>query len=411
MEKKNPPVGGKASPVWAELDAFMREQIQGRFQELLEAEVTEWLGRPKSVRRAAPQGGYRNGHGKPRTLTLGGGTITVRRPRVRGLEARFESQLLPFFKRRTEAVSALLPELYLHGLAQRDFTLALRGLLGDQAPVSASTVARLTASWQAQYDEWSQRRLEDLDVVYCWADGLYVKAGLERAKAALLVVVGALTDGRKVVLAVTSGERESTASWSAVLRDLKRRGLRGPRLLIADGHLGIWGAVREIYPEAAEQRCWNHRIVNVLDAVARKDQPVVAAALRRLMYAPTRAAAERERQRFAQQYRARAPKAVARLEVEWDRLVSYDAFPSAHWIHLRTTNVIESPFHAVRLRTTAAKRFQRTERATAIIWKLLLVAERTFRRLNAPHLLPQLLRTAHYLEDDVITKETRRLAA
>jgi transposase-like protein len=192
----------------------MREQIQGRFQELLEEEVTEWLGRPKSMRRVPEQVGYRNGYGKPRRLTVGSGTITVQRPRVRGLEERFESRLLPFFKRRTEAVSALLPELYLHGLAQRDFTMALRGLLGEDAPVSATTVSRLTASWAAQYDAWSQRRLDDLDVVYCWADGLYVKAGLERVKAALLVVIGALSDGRKVVLAVTSGERESTASWS-----------------------------------------------------------------------------------------------------------------------------------------------------------------------------------------------------
>jgi transposase-like protein len=389
----------------------MREQIQERFQDLLDAEVTEWLGRPKSVRRDAGQRGSRNGYGKPRRLTLGQGTITVRRPRVRGLEDRFVSRLLPFFKRRTEAVSALLPELYLHGLAQRDLTLALRGLLGEAAPVSATTVSRLTASWAAQYDAWSQRRLDDLEVVYCWADGLYVKAGLERAKAALLVVIGALTDGRKVVLAVTSGERESTASWSDVLRDLKQRGLRCPRLLIADGHLGIWGAVREIYPGAAEQRCWNHRIVNVLDAVARKDHPVAAAALRRLMYAPTRAAAERERQRFGQQYRTRYPKAVTRLEAEWDRLVAYYAFPAAHWLHLRTTNVIESPFHAVRLRTTAAKRYQRTERATAIIWKLLLVAERTFRRLNAPHLLPAVASSVHDQENPRITKPTRRLAA
>lgn len=411
MVKKNRPVGEKASPVWTELDAFMREQIQERFQELLEDEVTEWLGRPKSVRRGADQVGYRNGYGKSRTLTLGQGTITVQRPRVRGLEERFESQLLPFFKRRTEAVSALLPELYLHGLAQRDFTVALRGLLGEGAPVSASTVSRLTARWEAQYDAWRQRRLDELEVVYCWADGLYVKAGLERSKAALLVVIGALTDGRKLVLAVTSGERESTASWSSVLRDLKHRGLRCPQLLIADGHLGIWGAAREIYPDVAEQRCWNHRIVNVLDAVARRDQSVVAAALRRLMYAPTRAAAERERRRFTQQYRARYPKAVERLEADWDRLVSYYACPAAHWIHLRTTNVIESPFHAVRLRTTAAKRYRRTERATAIIWRLLLVAERTFRRLNAPHLLRQVIRTAHHLEHEVITKETRRLAA
>ena len=411
MLKKNQEGVPKASPVWAEVDAFIREQIQERFQELLEAEVTEWLGRAKSVRRASEQVGHRNGYGKPRRLTVGSGTITVQRPRVRGLDARFESQLLPLFKRRTEAVSAVLPELYLHGLAQRDFTLALRGLLGEHAPLSASTVARLTARWEAEYDAWSQRRLDDLEVVYCWADGLYVKAGLDRAKAALLVVIGALTDGRKVVLAITSGERESTASWSAVLRDLKRRGLRPPRLLIADGHLGIWGAAREIYPELAEQRCWNHRLVNVLDAVPRKEQPTVAAVLRQLMYAPSRADAERQRRRFAQQYHTRCPKAVARLEADWDRLVSYYDFPEPHWKHLRTTNVIESPFAAVRLRTTAAKRFARTERATAIIWRLLQLAEQHFRRLNAPHLLPGVYAGSDQHGNDQRQQELRRLAA
>lgn len=406
MSKKNQVEGEKASPVWAELDAFIREQIQDRFQELLEAEVTEWLGRPSSVRRTPNQVGYRNGYGKPRPLTLGSGTITVRRPRVRGLDERFASQLLPLFKRRSEAVGALLPELYLHGLAQRDFTLALRGLLGEAAPLSGSTVARLTARWQAEFDTWNQRPLDALEVVYCWADGLYVKAGLERAKAALLVMIGALTDGRKVVLAVTSGERESTASWSAVLRDLKRRGLQPPQVLVADGHLGIWGAAREIYPQLAEQRCWNHRLVNVLDAVARTDQAVVLAALRQLMYAPSRAEAERRRRAFVRQYRVRYPKAVARLEADWDRLVTYYAFPEPHWVHLRTTNVIESPFAAVRLRTTAAKRFVRTERATAIIWRLLQVAERQFRRLNAPHLLPGVYARGAYRLD-----EPRRLAA
>jgi len=247
------------------LESYVRAKAQELIQEVLEAEVTELLGRGKSQRRAevdaAP--GYRNGHGKPRKLTLGSGTISLRRPRVRGLEERFESRVLPLFVRRSLQVGALLPELYLHGLAEGDFDLALRGLLGDDAALSASTVARLKSKWQAELAAWQSRSLEQLEVVYLWVDGVYVKAGLEDRKAALLVAIAGLSDGRKVVLALHSGQRESTESWARLLRDLRARGLRCPRLVIGDGHLGIWAALRQVYPEAAEQRCWNHRIQRV----------------------------------------------------------------------------------------------------------------------------------------------------
>ena len=189
----------------------------------MEEEITALLGRPKSARRGAvdaPQG-MRNGYGKARRLSLMSGTITVRRPRVRGLGERFVSRVLPLFQRRTRQVGELLPQLYLHGLALRDFELALRGLLGEGAPLSATSLARLKASWQLDYEAWKQRRLDDLEVVYVWADGLYVKAGLEDSKAALLVFIGALTDSQDIVLVVESGQRESQASWGAVLRDLR----------------------------------------------------------------------------------------------------------------------------------------------------------------------------------------------
>jgi transposase-like protein len=205
-----------------------RVKVQGWIQDLLEEELAEVLGRRKSERRAAVDApaGYRNGHGKTRCLSMMAGTIALRRPRVRGLEERFESRLLPLFVRRTKEVSELLPQLYLHGLAQGDFELALRGLLGEGAPLSASSIERLRAKWQLEYELWKSQRLDELDVVYAWADGLYVKAGLEDSKAALLVIVGALRDGRKVVLAIDSGERESKESWARVLRDLRERGLR-----------------------------------------------------------------------------------------------------------------------------------------------------------------------------------------
>ena len=377
-----------SSVTWETLDLFVRRHAQDFIQQLLEDEVTELLGRPKSARRGAVDApaGARNGHGKPRRLALMNGTVTVQRPRVRDVEARFMSRLLPLFQRQTPDVRALLPELYLHGLALGDFELALRGLLGDAAPLSPSALLRLKATWQGQYAAWQQRDLSALTLVYLWADGVYVKAGLEDSKAALLVLIGADASGTKHVLAVTSGERESTPSWTAVLRDLKARGLCAPKLTIADGHLGLWGALATIYPTSAEQRCWNHKLRNVLDAVSKKRQAEVKTQLQAIASAETLPRATTLRDTFARTYRRVFPKAVACLEQDWERLVAYYAFPQEHWTHLRTTNVIESPFAAVRLRTSAAKRFKKVENATALIWKTLLVVEQHFRKLNAPHL-------------------------
>jgi len=226
---------------WDTLEAFARQGVQRLLQRVLEEEVDELLGRGHYERRSAIDAplGYRNGFGRERRLSLSSGTITLRRPRVRGLAERFESRLLPAFKRRTTEIGRLLPELYLHGLAHCDFDLALRGLLGEGAPLSAPSIARLRAGWQGEYDVWRARSVAELEAVYLWVDGVYVKAGLEKDKAAILVVVAALRDGEKVILAVESGYRESTESWAALLRDLKRRGLAAPKLVIGDGHLGI----------------------------------------------------------------------------------------------------------------------------------------------------------------------------
>jgi len=216
MRKQSIDEGMESRVCFEELETQVRAKIQRWVQDLLEEEVTELLGREKSERRAEVDSpaGYRNGYGKPRRLTMQSGTVTVHRPRVRGLEGRFESRILPLFSRRTKQVGDLLPELYLHGLAQGDFDLALRGLLGEEAPLSASTVARLKAKWDAEHVAWRQRSLADLEVVYLWVDGLYVKAGLEKEKAALLVVLAALSDGRKEFLCIESGYRESTESWA-----------------------------------------------------------------------------------------------------------------------------------------------------------------------------------------------------
>ncbi len=316
MDKITKPSGEsrEVGPLWETLEDYARGEIQQFVQRLLEEEVEAVLGRAKSERRSetTPGGsrtGYRNGYGRPRQLALMNGTITVRRPRVRDLEERFVSRVLPLFKRQTDAVRGMLPELYLHGLALGDFELALRGLLGEAAPLSASSLLRLKAAWQAQYDAWRRRDLTDVELVYLWADGLYVKAGLEDTKAALLVLIGALADGRKVVLAVESGVRESSESWAAMLRDLKARGLRAPALTIADGHLGIWSAVAQIYPTSAEQRCWNHKLRNVLDVVPRKRQPEVKIKLQAIANADSQASCERQRAEFRRAYGRLFPNA------------------------------------------------------------------------------------------------------
>ena len=400
-------------PLWEGLEGVVREKAQEFIQQILEEEVTELLGREKSERKAAVDAapGYRNGYGKARRLSMSSGTITVRRPRVRGLEERFESRVLPLFARRTKEVGELIPELYLHGLAEGDFELALRGLLGEGAPLSKASIRRLRAVWSSEFEMWAKRSLADREVVYVWADGIYVKAGLERDKAALVVVMGAMRDGTKEVLAVTSGYRESTDSWAEVFRGLKARGLAAPKLLMADGNAAIWDAARTVWPEAGEQRCWNHKMRNVLDRLPQREQSEAKELLRTVVYASTRAAALKARQAFGKRYGPWYPKAVTVLEDDWDRMVTFYDFPAAHWKHLRTTNVVESPFASVRLRTSAAKRFKRVDSATALIWKLLTVAEKRFRRLDAPHLLKDVFEERKFRDGKPVSAHQRKAAA
>ena len=238
-----------------------------------------------------------------------------------------------------------------------------------------------------------------------------MKAGLERDKAALLVVLGAMRDGTKEVLALRSGYRESVESCSEVLRDLKARGIEAPWLLMADGNAAIWGAVRQVWPEAGEQRCWNHKMRNVLDRLPQREQSEAKDLLRAVVYAPSGAEAVKAREAFARRYRPWYPKAVDVLEDDWERMVAFYDFPEDHWKHLRTTNVVESPFAAVRLRTTAAKRFKRVESATALIWKLLLVAEKRFRRLDAPHLLKDVFEGRKFEDGKPVSTQQRKNAA
>ena len=402
MSKETTDHNTESRPDWDHLEDWLRGQVQGMVKYMLEEKVAEFLGRLKSARRSDCDCGYRNRYAPPRKLTLSSGTIRVRRPRVRDTEEQFESRLPPLFASRTSRVADLIPELYLHGLSEGDFDLALRGLLGEDAPVSASTVARLKDRWNVELAEWHSRCLDELEVVYMWVDGVYVKAGLEREKAAVLVVIAALSDGTKVVLNAVPGYRESTQSWSDVLRDLRDRGMSCPRLVVGDGHLGIWGALRNVYPDASEQRCWNHKIINVLDRLM----------LRNIPYADSRAEAERLRDVFSRWCRDHSYEAASEtLERDWDRMATFYEFPAEHWRHLRTTNPMESPFAALRLRTDAAKRYRRVDRAIAVIWKMLMVAERRFRRLKAPELMMDVYLGAEYKDGIVINTTLEKVAA
>jgi transposase-like protein len=295
VKESNRSEGEKSRVSYESLEEWAREKVREFLQRVLEEEVTELLGRGKSERIwnvVDAERGYRNGHGKPRRFAMLGGTIVVRRPRVRNTEERFESRVLPLFRRRSRELGEMLPELYLHGLALGDFELALRGLLGDGAPLSGSSIAK----WQREYEEWKKRDLSHLQAVYQWADGLYVKAGLEKEKAALLVMVVATTDGKKELVACESGYRESKESWAEVVRDLIARGLKLAKLTVADGNLGIWSALGELHPGGEEQRCWNHKMTNVLDALPKKEHGRAREMLREMAYAESSAECGRRRE-------------------------------------------------------------------------------------------------------------------
>jgi transposase-like protein len=406
MKKSITGTSSQSRATYEALEGIVRMKVQDFIQDIIEEEVTTFLGREKSERITGidKSKAYRNGYGNPRKFALMSGTINIQRPRLRGAEG-FESKVLPLFKRRSKEVGEMLPELYLHGLSKGDFDLALRGLLGDGAPLSASSIDRLKAKWQLEYEQWKQQDLSSLKVVYQWADGIYVKAGLEKDKAALLVVIGALTSGKKVFLACESGYRESKESWTVVLRDLIARGLTLGKLTVADGHLGIWSALSEIHPTGKEQRCWNHKIRNVLDCFPKRIRAEAAEQLKQIPYAQTLEECTAFRDTFVHRYQKEYPKATQKLTTDWERMTAFYSFPKEHWTHLRTTNVVESPFGTVRLRTDAAKRFKKVQNATAMIWKLLQVAEKSFRTLKGYWLLEDIYGGKEFVDGEAVQKK------
>lgn len=338
-----------------------------------------------------------NGHAAEREITTAAGRVEVAAPRVddRREGHRYESAILPPYMRRSPKVTEVLPILYLRGLSTGDFAPALGEFFGSQAGLSASTVQRLTEAWRAEHADWSARDLRKVDYVYVWADGVYVNVRLPDADGAadrlcLLVIVGVRPDGRKELVAVSDGHREDTQSWADVLRDLRDRGMTAPCLAVGDGALGFWAALRQVFPGVDEQRCWVHKVANVLSALPKRAHPEAKAALRAISTADTREAAVDAAGRFADEF-AKWPKAVAKITNDLDVLLAFYDYPAEHWKHLRSSNAIESTFATVRLRQRVTKGPGCRDAGVAMAYKLLAAAQDRWRRIDG-HELAALVR-------------------
>lgn len=379
------------------LDEVLQRGALKMLQQALEAEVEEYIARHRGAR---DEGGraqvVRNGKAAARQLVTGSGTLEVRAPRVNdrrvdadGERQRFTSEILPSYMRRAPKVTEVLPILYLRGLSTGDFKAALPVLLGEEATgLSPTTITRLTATWEAEYQTWRTRSLAESDFVYVWVDGVHFRVRLEEDRLCTLVMIGVRPDGTKELVAVEDGYRESTDSWATVLRDLKRRGLRAPVVAVGDSALGFWAAVGHVWSETREQRCWVHRLANVLDKLPKRLQPKAKQALHAIMEAPTRVEAEAGIEAFAADYDAKYPKAVTSLRRDQAQLLTFYDFPAEHWRHLRTTNIIESPFATVRLRQRVTKGAGSRTKALMMAFKLLAMAEERWRKVNGCELLP-----------------------
>ena len=373
------------------LDELAREGARRLIAEGLRLEVDEYVAKLRHLR---DERGHalvvRNGRARERTVQLGVGPVKIKVPRVhdRRPGERFASCILPPYMRRSPRITEALPILYLRGLSTGDFSEALPVLLGPEAAgFSASTISRLVKIWQCEYRVWRKRSLEGKDYVYIWADGVHFRVRLEEDRVACLVIIGVLADGRKEVIAIEDGYRESKESWASLLRDLKRRGLRAPVLAVGDGALGFWAAIAQVYPETREQRCWVHKIANVLDKLPKRLQARAKTMLHEIMYAPDRAGAQAAIQEFGQEFATRYGKAVECLRKDEEALLTFFDFPAAHWCHLRTTNPIESPFATVKGRMRKTKGAGSRAACLAMAFKLALAAQEHWRKVNAPHLV------------------------
>ena len=369
----------RAEMRWA-LDEIVLEGARRMLAAALEAEVDAYIaGLADQLDERGHRLVVRNGHAEPRTITTAAGRTEVRAPRVddrrvdpvTGERCRFRSAILPPWARRSPKVTEVLPLMYLHGMSTGDFAPALEGFFGSAAGLSASVITRLTTQRQAEQRAFAERRLDDRDYVYVWADGIHFNVRLEEDRLCCLVIVGVRADGTKELVAVADGYRESTDSWADLLRDLKRRGMRAPVLAVGDGALGFWGALREVFPETREQRCWFHKIANVLNCLPKSAQPGAKAALAEIWNAEDR------------DHAATAAKITEDLDV----LLAFYDYPAEHWVHLRTTNPIESTFATVRLRQRVTKGPGSRAAGVAMAFKLIESAQDRWRAVNAPHLV------------------------
>jgi putative transposase len=379
-----------------DLDELLREGARRMLAVALEAEVDAYLA---AHQQFTDERGHRlvrrNGYAEPRMLSTGAGRVEVVRPRVddrrvdptTGQRQQFLSVILPRWCRRSPKVAEVLPLLYLHGLSSLDFVPALEGFFGAAAGLSASVVTRLTAQWQAEREAFLQRSLADRDYVYCWADGIHFNIRLEDGRLCCLVLVGVRADGTKELVAVAEGQRESGDAWAELLRDLRRRGMRAPVVMVGDGALGLWRALGEVFPQTREQRCWVHKVANVLGALPKSVHAGARKALNEIIQAEDRVHAEQAIEAFASDYATKWPKAVAKVTDDAEALLAFFDYPAEHWLHLRTTNPIESTFSPVRARTRVTKGPGNAEAGLAMVFKLLQAAEGRWRAVNGPHLV------------------------
>jgi transposase-like protein len=377
------------------LTAILRQGAQKLLGQAIEAEVEQWIADHAQV---TDEQGHRqvvrNGHSPARSITTGVGPVEVSQPRVhdrRPPEEReaFRSKILPPYLRKTKSIEELIPWLYLKGVSTGDFGEALQALLGPNCPgLSATTVTRLKQTWEAEYRDWSRRDLSDQRYVYVWADGVHFNVRLEEDRTCILVLMGATAEGKKELLAVQDGFRESEQSWKTLLLDVKQRGLAvDPKLATADGALGFWKALPQVFPATRPQRCWVHKTANVLNELPKRLQPQAKDKLHQIWMAPTRKAAHEAFDHFLETYDAKYPRATRCLVKDRDELLTFYDFPSEHWVHLRTTNPIESTFATVRLRTDKTKGCGSRLATLTMVFKLAQSAEKRWRRLNGHELI------------------------
>lgn len=384
------------------LTAVLRDGAQRMLSQAIEAEVADWIA---SHRHLTDDQGHRqvvrNGHLPGRTIVTGVGPVEVTQPRVHDRRPsherqRFNSKILPPYLRKTKSVEELIPWLYLKGISTGDFTDALSSLLGpNTAGLSATTVTRLKHTWEQQYKDWSRRSLADTQYVYLWADGVYFNIRLEdpnNARQCILVLMGATAQGKKELIAITDGYRESEQSWQELLLDVKARGLTvDPKLATGDGALGFWAALAKVFPATRAQRCWVHKTANVLNKMPKAVQAKAKAMLHDIWMADTKANAHQALDHFVETFQAKYPKATACLEKDRESLLTFYSFPAEHWKHLRTTNPIESTFATVRLRTNKTKGCGSRTACLTMVFKLMQCAQKRWRSLNGANKIPDVI--------------------